>query len=356
MSLSGVPVVFMSIVRSLSDKFTFDIVVLDDKDMYFQKEFLSYGGHIFSFLYPKPKGFLKKILWFFVGYKRKAVIFIKNNIDISKYCAIHTFSGEFGSVLFRYTRKRNDIKKIFHVCSAQSVYKSKSTLKNLFWNINFRNVYKYADKVLYVSKAALKYAKDKAKSDVLYNVYDEDKFCKIDKCLHDNISLTQIGTFSSRKNQLFSLKIVNLLKESFPNIKLNIVGKEIEPGYHSKLVEYIKRLSLDNNVVFYDDKADRVLINKDTSYVLYPSLQDSFGLVLIESQASGIHCFASDTIPQDADMGNIDFLPLQELVWSERIKEFFLKNGNNRIVPTELNKFSKNNFKNKLLAIYETHN
>ena len=58
MSLSGVPVVFMSIVRNLHKEYHFDIIVLKDNDMYFEKEFLSYGGKIFRFQFNKPSGFL----------------------------------------------------------------------------------------------------------------------------------------------------------------------------------------------------------------------------------------------------------------------------------------------------------
>lgn len=356
MSLSGVPVVFMSIIRSLSHKYTFDIVVLDDKDMYFENEFLSYGGKIFKYLNPKPRGILRKLVWFFGGFKRNTSLFIKNNLRLNDYCAIHSFSGEFGSILFKNEKKNDKVVKIFHVCSALSVYKEKLTIKQILWNCNFNDVYKYADKVLYVSKAALKYAKNRQKSDVLYNIYDEEKFNKIENCAHNNLSLTQIGTFSSRKNQLFSLKVLTLLKNSFPNVKLNIVGKEIEAGYYNRILEFIEEKSLKNNVDIFNDKTDRISINRNTSYVIYPSIQDSFGLVLIESQASGIHCFASNTIPQDADMGNIEFLPLNENCWADTIKEYFLKNRNKRIIPTEKDKFSKTAFAKKLISIYDQHN
>ena len=80
MSLTGVPVVYMSIVRLLNDEFDFDIVVLDTKNMYFKNEFLSYGGQIFKFECPKPNGTFKSLLWALFSFKKKAKHFIKKNL------------------------------------------------------------------------------------------------------------------------------------------------------------------------------------------------------------------------------------------------------------------------------------
>ena len=42
----GAQAVIMSIVRNLSDKFCFDIVLFSDEDGWYDEEFLSYGGEI----------------------------------------------------------------------------------------------------------------------------------------------------------------------------------------------------------------------------------------------------------------------------------------------------------------------
>lgn len=352
MSLSGVPVVYMSIVRALKDEYSFDIIILKNDDMYFEQEFKSYGGKIYFFNCQKPNGTFKSLIWAIFKLKRKTKAFFNEQIDINNYDCIHSFNGEFGSIVFSKLKNKKTI-KIFHICSAQSAYKRKKKLKELIWESIFSPVCKYADHILFVSKASLENSGYKSKGLILYNIYDEEKYGKIEKCIHNSLCLTQIGTFSSRKNQLFSLRVLHEILNFYPDAKLNIVGKEIEDGYLKLIKLYIKNNNLNDNVNICDPSTDRIQLNRMTSFVIYPSLQDSFGLVLIESQASGIHCFASNTIPNDADLGNVDFIELDENKWSKLICDFYRRHGNARIAPINLEKFSKNTFKNTLLALYE---
>ena len=185
-----------------------------------------------------------------------------------------------------------------------------------------------------------------------YNIYDETKFGQITECIHNNLELTQIGTFSRRKNQLFSLEVVNRIKKDIPNVHLNIVGKEMDEGYLEKMNLCIKNNNLQTNVSILGTSTDRIELNRHTSYVLYPSTMESFGLILIESQSSGIHCFANKDIPNDADMGNADFLELNPGLWSKSIIDYYKKHKNERKNPSNMDRFSKENFINTIKKLY----
>ncbi len=171
--------------------------------------------------------------------------------------------------------------------------------------------------------------------------------------MHNNLVLTQIATFSHRKSQLFSLSIIKEIKKEYPNVTFNIVGSEIEEGYLQKMKDYIQDSNLDSNVRFLGNKVDRIELNKETSFILYPSTMESFGLVLIESQACGIHCFANKNIPTDADMGNTDFLDLDTKSWSSKIIFHFKQNGNKRQEPINKDKFSTSQFIKTLESMYK---
>lgn len=353
MSLSGVPVVYMSIVRTLHNEFDFDIIVLKNNDMFFEKEFLSYGGNIYFFNFQKPSNFLKKLQWYTHGYDKQFKKYIKNNhLDLSKYSAVHSFNEYFSYPFFKEAKKAKINKIILHICSAASAYPNKKSFKQLIWNSYRRKALKYCSTILFVSKKSMLYNNYKNKGRVLYNIYDENKYNQIIPCNSNKLSLTQIGTFSSRKNQMFSIDVLKNIQKVYPNAVLNIVGKSINDGYAEKMIEYINKEKMDKAINVLNTSTDRVELNKETSFILYPSTQDSFGLVLIESQASGIHCFASNLIPNDADMGNVEFLELDAKLWAERIIDCFKKNGNNRIVPQGKEKFSAKTFHDTLLEIY----
>lgn len=352
MSLSGVPVVFMSIIRALKNDYLFDIVILKDNDMYFEKEFLSYGGKIFRFNNKKPSKFLPKLIWLIRSYPKAVASFLKKEINIAQYDIIHSFHEGFSYPFLKTAKKTGVKKRILHICSAKSAYLTKRTLSQFLFDWYQRKAMDLCTNLVFVSKKSLQLNNYKNKGVVLYSTYDEIKFGHIVNCVSDTLSLTQIGTFSSRKNQLFSLKVISILKEKIPNIKLNIVGKELEEGYLEKINNFISQNNLGNNVTFYKENYDRIELSKRTSFIVYPSTMESFGLVLIESQACGIHCFANNSIPNDADMGNVDFIELKPKIWAENIYNYYINYGNIRKKPINEEKFSSKQFVKTLKSIY----
>lgn len=352
MSLSGVPVVFMSIVRLLHNEYTFDIIVLKDNDMYFEKEFTSYGGKVYRFNFNKPEKFLPKFWWLVHNYPKEVKSFINNNINLSEYSAIHSFQEGFSYPFFKEANKVGIERRILHINSANSAYSNKKTFSQMIFNWYQKKAEKYCTNIIFVSNQAIKLNDYKKKGLVLYNVYDEKKYGEVIACDHDNLALTQIGTLSSRKNQLFSLKVLLKIISKYKNAQLYIVGKELEPNYLKNLKDFINNNNLSKNVTFANAEIDKKSLYTSTSFVLYPSVMESFGLVLIESQACGIHCFANKDLPHDADMGNVDFIGLDSDLWAKKIIEYYEHNGNKRKEPINKDRFSTSQFVNTLKDLY----
>ncbi len=354
MSLSGVPVVFMSIVRQLNKDYQFDIIVLKDNDMYFEKEFISYGGKVYRFNCPKPDNFFKKFFWLTTKYYKRVKRFLKDNINLKEYSAIHSFHEGFSYPFIKEAKKAGVQKRILHICSAKSAYPQNKTFSQSMFNWYQKKAMKCCTNIAFVSQKSLELNNYKNKGVVLYNIYDENTFGIITECKHNSLVLTQIATFSSRKNQLFSLAVIKEIKKEYPDVILNIVGAEIEQGYLQKMKDYIDENNLQDNIKFLGNKIDRTELNEETSFMLYPSTMESFGLILIESQACGIHCFANIDIPNDADMGNTDFIELDVNLWANKIINYFKTNGNQRKKPINKDKFSCEQFINTLRYLYNS--
>lgn len=352
MSLSGVPVVFMSIVRLLSKEYQFDIIVLKDNDMYFEKEFVSYGGKIYKFNCPKPNNFLKKFFWLTTKYYKAVKSFLETEIDLNQYVAIHSFHEGFSYPFLNEAKKAGVPNRILHICSAKSAYQQNRSFSQSMFNWYQRKAMECCSNIVFVGQRALELNNYKNKGVVLYNIYDERKFGEITECKHSKLSLTQIATFSSRKNQLFALEVIKIIRKDYPDVTFNIVGYELENGYLKRMREYIDQNNLKSNIKFLGNKIDRIELNKNTSYILYPSTMESFGLVLIESQACGIHCFANKDIPNDADMGNTDFIELDANLWAKKIVDYFRENGNKRKQPINKEKFSEKQFIETINNLY----
>jgi glycosyltransferase involved in cell wall biosynthesis len=154
--------------------------------------------------------------------------------------------------------------------------------------------------------------------------FNREKFPQVP---HKTISLIQVASYSSIKNQLFTIEVLYEIKKLYKDAKLTLVGFPVEDGYLEKIKDRIVELGLEENVVFMPSDVDRAtLLNESTAFV-FPSIREGFGIVLVEAQAMGVRCYASDSIPQHANCGGVQFLNLSAgaKVWANVIIEDYNK-------------------------------
>ena len=351
LSNSGVPMVFMSIVRALKDEFLFDVIITSEDDMFYKDEFLSYGGKIIVFNRNIPNGGISKIVWLLFKLKKLTYRFCNKEIALDDYYAIHSFDEMFSSSFFRLAKKKGVKYRIVHICAAFRAYNIKKSIKLLLLEYDRRKTFKLCTSIACSSDSTLKYNNYKDKGVTLFRTYDEKRFPGVIECSHNNLVLTQIGTFSSRKNQLFSLQLINEIKKTYPNVILNFVGKEVEEGYEKKMNDFINRHSLKENIQYLGTSPNREELSRKTSFIIHPSIMEGSGNVLVESQVCGIHCFASSSLPKGYDLGNVQFLDLDYLLWANKIIEYFNNNKNKRIQPINKERFSPTQFKATVLKM-----
>lgn len=129
------------------------------------------------------------------------------------------------------------------------------------------------------------------------------------------------GEVKSRKGQLFTVRAVNLLKETYPGIKLTIVGYISSEAYYKDIQKVIDKYDLQDHVEFLrgitDEELGEVYANADI-YVM-PSLSkgenfEGFGLVYIEAGLYGVPSIGSrDSGAEDAIIdGKTGYLIAQE--------------------------------------------
>ena len=351
MSNSGVPMVYMSIVRALKDDFIFDIVVSSTKDMHYKEEFLSHGGNIYYFEKKIPNNSMFKMLWMIFCLGKLIKKFCKENLLLNNYYALHSFDEKYSSCFFRIAKAQSIKYRIIHICAAFRAYKRKFNIKQFLFEFDRRKTLRHCTSIACSSDSTLELNNYKNKGVVLYRTYNKKQFPGVVECNHDKLVLTQIGTFSSRKNQLFSLEVVKNIKQKINNVTINFVGKEMEEKYLNKMNEFINDNNLKNNVNYLGTSPDRNALSKETSFVLHPSIMEGSGNVLVESQVSGIHCFASNTLPRGYDLGNVQYLELNAALWSNKILSYFKENKNIRKKPIGCEKFSEKSFKKTLLEM-----
>ena len=136
-------------------------------------------------------------------------------------------------------------------------------------------------------------------------IYNEKSRIEIRKELKidDKIVYGHVGRFAEQKNHEFLIEVFDEIYKKDKNSILLLLGD-------GPLVEKVKKKVYDkklNNVVIFLGNKDNVSDYMSAmDALLFPSLYEGLGLVLVEAQACNLRIFASDTvIPQEAKVSEL---------------------------------------------------
>lgn len=106
-----------------------------------------------------------------------------------------------------------------------------------------------------------------------------------------------IGRFSEQKNHKFLIELFREISRQKKNSCLLMIGagpleKEINLQLHN--------FGLDGKYLILSHRADIPQLLKAMDVFVMPSLYEGLGIALVEAQAAGLRCIASDRIPQEA--------------------------------------------------------
>ncbi len=162
--------------------------------------------------------------------------------------------------------------------------------------------------------------------EVFPNAVDLDKFSfneivrrriRKESGLEDKLVLGFVGRFASQKNPEFLLKVLQEINKKYAHAQLVLLGQgELE----GRLRGRARNLGLQN--ITFMGRVDNVHEWMQAfDVLLLPSRFEGLGLVLIEGQASGLPCFASDRVPPEAAVTDrLTYLGLKDpAVWADAI-------------------------------------
>ena len=146
---AGVPNVVMKIVRALHREYMFDVIVGDIKEGFFDREFLSYGGHIFR--YSKityGDGKLKVLLGGFQTYK-----YVREILNDNYYDIVHSNDGYMSGWILKAAAESNIKVRIAHSHGSYLI-KGKNIPLNLYKLYSMKKTVSYSTHRLACSDAA----------------------------------------------------------------------------------------------------------------------------------------------------------------------------------------------------------
>ena len=128
-----------------------------------------------------------------------------------------------------------------------------------------------------------------------------------------------VGRFNKIKNHSFLIEVfANVIKHKTEAYLLLIGAGELEEQIHNK----ISSLGLSDRVIMLSHRSDVPRLLKAMDVLVFPSLYEGFGMVLIEAQAAGLPCYVSDTVNHSTFVSDHIYplsLQLGAEAWSDAI-------------------------------------
>lgn len=120
----------------------------------------------------------------------------------------------------------------------------------------------------------------------IYNGYDSRKIRKAKKDVSSRIvNISVVGFIKPLKNQQVLLETIKELRSLNYNCILNLYGSISDQKYYDQLICDIKKLKIENAVVFHGYISDKDAIYNNTDILISCSNHEGFGLSLIEAMA-----------------------------------------------------------------------
>ena len=161
-----------------------------------------------------------------------------------------------------------------------------------------------------------------------------------------------VARMSAEKNPIFVLDVIKCLCRYYPSLNFVWVG---DGELRSKVERHIKDRDLSQNVQLLGKQNNVEEILACCDYFLLPSKLEGAPLVLIEAQAAGLKCFASDRVPNIINCGGVSFIELDRTAedWATEIRRQIECEPKAKINMDLLKRFDANETVKALSEVYD---
>lgn len=141
--------------------------------------------------------------------------------------------------------------------------------------------------------------------------------------LNDEMAIVHVGRLSAPKNHKFLVEIFDYIHKMRPNSNLFLIG---DGELRCDIEKQIATLGLKEYVVFLGSLPNVGDYLQAMDAMVFPSLYEGFGTVVLETQCSGIPTLASDVLPQETRITDcLEFMSIKEeaKTWAEEIIKMY---------------------------------
>ncbi|MBR2669809.1 MAG: glycosyltransferase [Solobacterium sp.] len=265
--------------------------------------------------------------------------------------AVHANMNLQNGVVLASARLAGIPMRICHAHTSAHNRDHTSLLRRIYRSLMRSLIHRYANVRLACAEDAGLYYYGNDSFTILDNGIELSRFdyCNSEK-RRERTRFIAVGRFAAEKNPFFLLDVFEAVYRKNKNAHLTWVGtgplqKEIKDQVHRK--------GLDTAVTFLGQRKDIPELMREADIFLFPSRAEALGLALVEAQAAGLTCYASDRVPKKADCGLCRFLSLDLTAeeWAETIlhEDTFLVQDRKK-----LERYDIRHMADRLTALYLT--
>ncbi len=321
---AGTETYMMSVFRNIdASKYTIDFLVFGEAEGAYDHEVLTKGSKIFRL--PTSPSIL-------TSFSK-----IKKQLKDEGYDIVHSHMNALNAPVLNFFKKLGVPVLISHSHGSKHFVENKVLI-----------AIKERMKLKIVSITPYLIACSKAAGDFLYGnvpytiinngvdteLYDYNESARLEirrtLGLEDKIIFSHIGRFNFQKNHKFLIDVFSKIVGQLPNAHLVLVG---DGELKQDIINQIRSLNISDKVTLLGVRDDIPNLLQGFDVFLMPSVFEGLPFVLVEAQASGLQCFAADTIDSNSKLlDTFHFLPLN---CSESWSNYIINNLDTKRVSTK---------------------
>ena len=302
----------MDVYRCIdSDVVAFDFAVLHEGKHFFDDEVLAMGSE--KYVLPDPRAGLIRNYAALVNFFRE-----------HRFQAVHTHVSWYGGVVLMAAKQAGIPVRIAHARAAATP--NRGWKEKIVCNLGKIMIALSATQRMAISPEAAEnifgtHVVKRGKYLYVPNAIDQKKYVVLAGAERDALrkslgipaekkAYVTVANFRKVKNHAFLLDVAKAMKDKRDDFILYLIG---DGNLRSDIERKIKDLGLENNVVLMGSRGDVPQILCAFDGMIFPSLYEGLGGVVLEAQLVGVPAVVSDAIPRvvDVGIGMVTFLSLQ---------------------------------------------
>ena len=246
-------------------------------------------------------------------------IFLNSHFKEHHYDVCHSHIWDLSGIFLAIARHNRIPVRVVHshnTSKAEGRYnKVKGFVRDkVLWNCMQHLIKICANRWVGCSEEAAKWLFPKSiikgkKYTVVSNGIELGRFKCPDRKRHNPTEILFAGRLIYQKNPLFAVNVFNEYLKIDPTAHMTMVGKgKMETEVESE----ITRLNLTDHITCVQETDCMEKYYRNADLYLFPSNYEGLGITLIEAQASGLKCLASDVVPRESQCGLVRYKSLDD--------------------------------------------